>query len=174
MARPRGQFYKMDKRNNPDRRKITEKGESLAHLTPEERKQHTKDWQAKYALKIKDDEKRLEAYREPITLLKTMKEKDEFRKYINEKNKKRLTEILNDSELMWQIFADRVDITAGEIKEMRQKKKEKKGYVTDKEVEKAMEAIYGGYKLKGTILGDDEEDEDEDYVNPYKPINEED
>ncbi len=126
MARPRGQFYKLDKRNNPERRKITEKGVSLAGFTDEQKKQHLLDWQAQYTIKKRDEEKRLEPYREPITLLKTMKERDEFRKYVNIKNKQRLTEILNDSELMWKIFADRIDVGTGEVKEMQRKAKKKR------------------------------------------------
>lgn len=161
MGRPRGSLYGRNKSRDPNRRKIMEKAPSLSHLTAEERLEYKAKQRKEYYKKLKSEDERLGYLQEGIERLKTDEEKNEFRAYINKKNKKRLEEILSDSELMWQIFADREDITTVEVKMIREKNKENKDYVTDKEVDEAMNRIYGGYAPQ--II----EEEDREWKNPY-------
>ena len=99
-----------------------------------------------YKLKYHDDEERIGHLREEGRVFKVHEDPAEFLIYVREKNKKRLDEILNDSEMMKYIFSDRDDIpeaqknlqrqrshyTAKEIKEMERKLNEEFNIVEDR------------------------------------------
>jgi len=82
-----------------------------------------------YKLRYHDDESRLGYLREDGKGLKHNEDPTEWMKYIREKNKKRLDEILNDAEAMERIFSDRDDISQLQKSAQRQKK-----YLTAKEI----------------------------------------
>lgn len=171
MARPKlhSSLPTKNKSRDPNRRKICKSPANLKGLTEEEKHLHKRKQQMENYWKVRDDEKRLEHLKEPPTLLKRDSEPyDVFLKRVREKNRKRLDEILADPELMWRIFADRDDMRTVEAKELREKAKENKKYITDKEIDAVMNEIYGGIKR---VKVDEEEDDDFEFKNPYE-INE--
>jgi len=99
-----------------------------------------------YKLRYHSDEERLGYLREDGKALKHNEDPEEWMKYIREKNKSRLDEILNDSEAMERIFSDRNDIpdlqraaqrhknyySAKEIAEMERKLNEEFNLVEDR------------------------------------------
>jgi hypothetical protein len=99
-----------------------------------------------YKLRYHNDEERLGFLREDGKALKHNEDPEEWMKYIREKNKSRLDDILNDPEAMERIFADRDDIpmlqknaqrhknyyTAKEIAEMERKLNEEFNLVEDR------------------------------------------
>jgi hypothetical protein len=99
-----------------------------------------------YKIKYADDEARIGHLREEGRVFKVDEDPAEFLIYVREKNKKRLDEILNDSEMMEYIFSDRNDLseiqrnaqrqknyyTAKEIKEMERKLNEEFNLVEDR------------------------------------------
>jgi hypothetical protein len=99
-----------------------------------------------YKIKYADDEARIGHLREEGRVFKVHEDPAEFLIYVREKNKKRLDEILNDSEIMEYIFSDRNDLseiqrnaqrqknyyTAKEIKEMERKLNEEFNLVEDR------------------------------------------
>jgi len=74
-----------------------------------------------YKIKYHDDEQRIGHLREAGTRLKVHQDPDEWLQYIREKNRKRLDEILNDSEMMEYIFSDRDDIPEAQRNAQRQR-----------------------------------------------------
>jgi hypothetical protein len=87
-----------------------------------------------YKIKYHDDEERIGHLREEGRVFKVDEDPAEFLIYVREKNKKRLDEILNDSEMMEYIFADRNDLS-----EIQRNAQRQKNYYTSKEI-KEMEA----------------------------------
>jgi hypothetical protein len=87
----------------------------------------------KYKLAVKEkyhtDEERLGYLREDGKVFKVHEDPIQWMKYIREKNRNRLDEILNDSEAMERIFADRDDIPDLQKQQQRQKK-----YMSEKEI----------------------------------------
>jgi hypothetical protein len=162
-GRPFENGWGKNKSRDPNRRRIQTKTD-LSGLTAEEKKAHIKAESKKYTQRIKEEEKRLEYLKEPAILLTRDSEPyDVFLKRVKKKNSDRLTEILNDPELVWKIFADRDDITTVELYELREKKKEKKKYITNNEIDEIMNEIYGGIKRKKVY-----EEDEEEYHNPYE------
>jgi hypothetical protein len=82
-----------------------------------------------YKLRYHSDEERLGYLREDGKALKHNEDPAEWMRYIREKNKTRLEEILNDTEAMERIFSDREDISQLQKIAQRQKK-----YLTAKEI----------------------------------------
>ena len=162
-GRPRKYEFGRNKSRDPNRRKMREIVRTK-DMSVEEREAHTKGKYQKYLKAEAEKHKRLGERREGAVRITTKREYKEFRAYINKLNKERLDEILNDSEKMWEIFGDRDDITGSQLDEMRAKKKQNKEYISDAEVQKTMEIIYGGYA--GQIL-----EEDKEYKNPYEQEN---
>jgi len=86
----------------------------------------------------------------------------DFQKEIRERNVKRFDEILRD-EAIWARINESSDEWT--IKRDRQERKKNKGvYVSDKEMQRANDIIYGG--MSGRIIEDDEEPSE--YTNPYE------
>lgn len=162
MGRPRKYPYLQNKRD-PNRKKMREIMD-LSGWTKEQKEARRLELALAFSKKEGEKQRRLRPIRESDMRLKSKKEKDEFRKYINPLNKQRLDAILNDEEKMWEIFGDRGDFTTAEINEMRKENREKnKGnWISDKEIEEAMNRIYGGYGG-----GIEEDEEDGEYHNPY-------
>jgi hypothetical protein len=166
VGRPAKNSWGKNKSRDPNRRKIMNMPNKniLKGLTEDEKKAYRKDQHKEYLQRLKEKEQSLEYLKEPTTLLKYDTEPyNEFLKRVRKKNSDRLTEILNDPELMWEIFADRDDIRTVEIAVLREKKRENKEYISDAEVQKVMERIYGGYS--GQVI---EEEEESEYRNPYE------
>jgi hypothetical protein len=82
-----------------------------------------------YKLRYHDDEERIGHLREEGRVFKVDEDPAEFLIYVREKNKKRLDEILNDSEMMEYIFADRNDLS-----EIQRNAQRHKNYYTAKEI----------------------------------------
>jgi hypothetical protein len=82
-----------------------------------------------YREKYHNDESRLGHLREDGKPFKVNEDPKEWMKYIREKNKQRLDEILNDSEAMERIFSDRDDISQLQKSAQRQK-----NYLSAKEI----------------------------------------
>jgi hypothetical protein len=154
-----------NKSRDPNRRKITEMPKNiLKGLTEEEKNKYRSDKHKEYLEKTKDDDKRLEYLKEsPILLSRSTEPYDEFLKRVKKKNSDRLTEILNDSELMWRVFADRDDLTTKQKDVMMNKNKERKKYITNDEVAQLENYIYGSGKEPKWK----DEEENEEYHNPY-------
>lgn len=157
--------YKKNHRD-PDRRKMREI-QSLKGWTQEEKDIRRREIANIASKKEAEKQKSLKHLREGVTVLKSKKEFIEFREMINKRNREQLDRIFNDPELMWEIFGDRLDFSYTEIRNMRKELAGGGGdWVSDKEVERAMEIIYGG--KEGKILDEDEEDdEDKIFSNPY-------
>lgn len=169
MARPKlhSSLPTKNKSRDPNRRKISKTPANLKGLTEEEKYLHKRKQQMENYWKVKEHEKSLEKYKEPSILWSKGPETfEEFRKRVNENNKRRLDEIFADAELMWRIFADRDDMGTVQAHMLREKAKEKKKYVTDKDVDEVMNEIYGGVPRKKKRY--DDEDEDTEYENPYE------
>ena len=82
-----------------------------------------------YKVKYHNDEERLGYLREDGKRFKVHEDPEEWMKYIREKNRNRLDEILNDTEAMERIFSDRDDISVLQQQAQRQKK-----YLSAKEI----------------------------------------
>jgi|LakMenEpi03Aug12_release.lakeMendotaPanAssembly.Ray.scaffolds.fasta_scaffold105239_2 hypothetical protein len=82
-----------------------------------------------YKVKYHTDEERLGYLREDGKGFKVNEDPKQWMKYIREKNRQRLDDILNDSEAMERIFSDRDDISQLQKSAQRQKK-----YLTSKEI----------------------------------------
>jgi len=82
-----------------------------------------------YKVKYHNDEERLGYLREDGKRFKVNEDPEEWMKYIREKNRIRLDEILNDTEAMERIFSDRDDISVLQQQAQRQKK-----YLSAKEI----------------------------------------
>jgi hypothetical protein len=94
-----------------------------------------------YKVKYHNDEERLGYLRESSLKFRLHEDPYEFLKYVREKNRKRLDEILNDSEAMERIFSDRDDISELQRNAQRQKK-----YMSEKEIkekQKKLEEEFG-------------------------------
>jgi len=82
-----------------------------------------------YKVRYHSDEERLGYLREDGKPFKVNEDPKQWMKYIREKNRQRLDDILNDSEAMERIFSDRDDISQLQKSAQRQKK-----YLTSKEI----------------------------------------
>jgi hypothetical protein len=89
-----------------------------------------------YKLRYHDDESRLGYLREDGKGLKHNEDPAEWMRYIREKNKTRLDEILNDTEAMERIFSDREDLSQLQKIAQRQKK-----YMSDKEIKEKLKQL---------------------------------
>ena len=112
-----------------------------------------------YKLRYHSDEERLGFLREDGKALKHNEDPIEWMKYIREKNKSRLDAILNDSEAMERIFADRNDISDVQRSAQRQK-----NYYSEKEIKEMERKLNEEFNLV----------EDRRHPQPtYKKTNEE-
>ena len=135
-------------------------------FTEEEAKQRAKaNWYQNQKPKMIEEHNRLAAIRigDEDNILKTKKERKQFKEFVREKNTKRFDEILNSEEI-WE----RVNSSSDEWleKEARKKRKKRLGggkYINEKDIDRAMNIIYGG--MKGEII---EEPKEEEYQNPYE------
>lgn len=160
MGRPRKYF--MDNSKDPDRRKMREMAD-LSGWTKEQKDDRRRQ-RAALASKLAGEKQReLRPIRQSDARLKSEKEKREFRKWINVINKERLDNILKDPDKMWEIFGSRGDWTTKEIKEFKAEKRSVGEWVSDKDVQNAMDRIYGGKN----IPYEDEEENSDEYENPY-------
>ena len=82
-----------------------------------------------YKVRYHSDEERLGYLREDGKPFKVNEDPKQWMRYIREKNRQRLDDILNDSEAMERIFSDRDDISQLQKSAQRQKK-----YLTSKEI----------------------------------------
>lgn len=82
-----------------------------------------------YKLRYHSDEERLGYLREDGKALKHNEDPTEWMKYIREKNRTRLDEILNDAEAMERIFSDRDDIS-----DLQKAAQRQKNYLSAKEI----------------------------------------
>jgi hypothetical protein len=82
-----------------------------------------------YKVKYHSDEERLGYLREDGKPFKVNEDPIEWMRYIREKNKTRLEQILNDTEAMERIFSDRDDISQLQKSAQRQK-----NYLSAKEI----------------------------------------
>lgn len=161
MGRPRKYSVQKNKSRREGRKKIrVYQPVSRKGMSEEELEAHKKIIQQRGWDKEAELEKRLSVYKEDITRLITKAEREEFRKYINEKNKKRLDEILNDKEAIERIFADRDDISFHQYQKDRLKKKESGKWITADEIRRAEREIWGGEVF--------EEETKSVYKNPYE------
>ncbi len=87
----------------------------------------------------------------------------DFQKEIREKNKNRFDEIFKD-EAVWRRLNESSEDWTLKL-ERRERKARKGNYVSDKDIQRANDVIYGG--MSGKII-DDDIDEEEEYKNPYK------
>lgn len=113
-----------------------------------------------YKERYHKNEERLGYLREEGKVFKVNEDPQEFLKYIREKNRNRLDEILNDEEAMKRIFADRDDIP--ELVQARQKQKK---YMSDKEIKEITKGLEEEFNLV--------EDRNPKQYSTFKPINEE-
>lgn len=114
-----------------------------------------------YKEKYHKDEERLGYLRESSKKFHISEDPYEWLKYIREKNRKRLDEILNDEEAMKRIFADRDDIS--ELVQMKQKQKK---YMNDKEITERLKQLEEEFNLL-------EDRKEEEKKSVYKNQNEE-
>lgn len=82
-----------------------------------------------YKVRYHNDEERLGYLREDGKVFKVNEDPQKFMVYIREKNKKRLDEILNDSEAVERIFSDRDDIS-----DLQKAAQRQKTYLSAKEI----------------------------------------
>jgi hypothetical protein len=82
-----------------------------------------------YKVKYHSDEERLGHLREAGKGFSTEEDPIEWMKEMREKNKKRLDDILNDTEAMERIFSDRNDIS-----DLQRAAQRQKTYMSDKEI----------------------------------------
>jgi hypothetical protein len=165
MGRPKENLWGKNKSRDPNRRRIVEtQSRNLKGLSKEEIDKYKSEQHKEYLERVKEYEKGLEYLKEPPTSLRVSGEKwEDYYPKIKEKNKRRLDEILSDEEIMWRVFADRDDITTKQMNELLDKKREKKTYISDKEVDEVMNEIWGGIKR----IHKEEEEENSEFKNPY-------
>lgn len=133
-------------------------------FTEEEAKKRAKaNWYQNQKPKMIEEHNRLASVRfgDDDNILKTKKEKREFKEFVREKNTKRFDEIFNDME-RWEKINDSSDHWAAR-KERQERKKRNGNWVKDADVQRATDVIYGG--KSGSIIEDEPE---EQYENPYK------
>lgn len=118
----------------------------------------------KYAnnLKVKysEDEERLAYLRESARKINIGGNPEEWMRYIREKNRNRLDEILADTELMNSIFSDREDISPAKRAVMQQK-----DYLSDKDIQSLTKRLEEEFNLV--------EDRRTKGYSTFKPITEE-
>ena len=133
-------------------------------FTEEEAKERAKsNWYRNQKPKMIEEHNRLAEVRfgDEDNILKTKKEKKEFKEFVREKNKNRFDEIFNDIKA-WERINDSSDIWQAR-KERQARKRRNGNWVKDKDIERANDVIYGG--MTGSIIEDEPE---EQYENPYK------
>ena len=117
-------------------------------------------YKQQYRLSYHLSEERLGYLRENGRSFSVEEDPIEWMKYIREKNKQRLDEILNDAEAMERIFADRDDIS--EIQKQAQKQK---NYISQKEIKEIERKLEEEFNIV--------EDRKPNTYSTFKPINEE-
>ena len=113
-----------------------------------------------YRQRYHEDEERLGYLREDGKVFKVEEDPAKFMIYIREKNRKRLDDILNDSEAMERIFADRNDISDLQRAAQREKK-----YFSEKEIKEMERRLNEEFNLVEDRRGIQQ--------SSYKPVNEE-
>jgi hypothetical protein len=113
-----------------------------------------------YKLRYHNDEERLGFLREDGKALKHNEDPEEWMKYIREKNKSRLDEILNDVETMERIFSDRDDIS-----DLQKAAQRHKNYFSAKEIAEMERKLNEEFNLV--------EDRRGNKYSTFKPISEE-
>jgi hypothetical protein len=113
-----------------------------------------------YREKYHKDEERLGYLREDGKVFKVHEDPTQFMIYIREKNRKRLDDILNDSEAMERIFADRDDIS-----DLQRSAKRQKNYFSEKEIREMERKLNEEFNLVEDRRGTQQ--------SSYKPLNEE-
>jgi hypothetical protein len=89
-----------------------------------------------YRERYHTDEERLGYLREDGKRFKVHEDPNEWMKYIREKNRQRLDDILNDPQAMERIFSDRDDISLLQKVAQRQKK-----YMSEKEIREKLKEL---------------------------------
>jgi hypothetical protein len=140
-ARERWQRLKIQKESEPEL-----KGQTLYKLH--------------YRQRYHEDEERLGYLREDGKTFRVDENPTEWMKYIREKNKTRLDEILNDSEAMERIFSDREDIS-----QLQKAAQREKTYLSAKEIKEIETKLNEEFNLIEDRRGYQQ--------SSYKPINEE-
>ena len=113
-----------------------------------------------YREKYHKDEERLGYLREDGKGLKHNEDPEEWMKYIREKNRKRLDDILNDPEAMERIFADRDDIS-----DLQRSAQRQKNYFSAKEIAEIERKLNEEFNLVEDRRGNQQ--------SSYKPLSEE-
>lgn len=134
--------------------------------TEEEAKERAKiNWYQNQKPKMLEEHNRLASIRveDEYGVVKSKKEKKQFREYIREKNTKRFDEILSSEEIWERINSSSDEWLEKEARKARKKRLGKGKYINEKDIDRAMSIIYGG--MKGEII---EEPKEEEYQNPYE------
>jgi len=140
-ARERWQRLKIQTESEPDL-----KGQTLYKLH--------------YRQRYHEDEERLGHLREDGKSFRVDEDPTQWMKEMREKNKKRLDDILNDTEAMERIFSDREDLS--QIQKAAQKEKK---YLSAKEIKDIETKLNKEFNLV--------EDRKPNTYSTFKPINEE-
>jgi len=140
-ARERWQRLKIQTESEPDL-----KGQSLYKLH--------------YRQKYHEDEERLGHLKEDGKPFKVDEDPIEWMKGIREQNRKRLDDILNDTEAMERIFSDREDLS-----QVQKAAQREKAYLSAKEIKEIEEKLNREFNLVEDRRGNQQ--------STYKPINEE-
>ena len=134
----------------------------LRYQLVKEKKQNVyQTYKDNYKKKFENDKERLGYLREPSRVFGVNEDPAEWLKYIREKNRKRLDEILNDDEAMKRIFAERDDIS--ELQKAQQKQKK---HMSDKEIKEKLRQLEEEFNLL-------EDRKEEEKKSVYKNQNEE-
>jgi len=140
-ARERWQRLKIQTESEPDL-----KGQSLYKLH--------------YRQKYHEDEERLGHLKEDGKGFRVDEDPIEWMKGIREQNRKRLDDILNDTEAMERIFSDREDLS-----QVQKAAQREKAYLSAKEIKEIEEKLNREFNLVEDRRGNQQ--------STYKPINEE-
>lgn len=140
--------------------------------TDEEREQKKKD---NYFLVQKPKEKEMHQRLASVRIdgggKLSKKDRIKFKEEVKEINSRRFEQIIKNQK-MWERINTTSDEWADKKARAERRKRNGKGvWVKDKEIERAERVIWGGYKEK--IFEDEGEEEPKEFINPYKPINEE-
>ena len=112
-----------------------------------------------YRVKYHSDEERLGFLREDGKAIRHDEDPIQWMKYIREKNKSRLDEILNDEEAIQRIFSDREDIS-----DLQKAAQRQKTYLSAKEIKELERKLNEEFNIV---------EDRRPGQSTYKPINEE-
>jgi hypothetical protein len=112
-----------------------------------------------YRVKYHSDEERLGYLREDGKAIRHDEDPIQWMKYIREKNKSRLDEILNDEEAIQRIFSDREDIS-----DLQKAAQRQKTYLSAKEIKELERKLNEEFNIV---------EDRRPGQSTYKPINEE-